>query len=116
MKLKGTDDRKALNKEHTIRPQPGDLWIERVAATYLVVWTDGWYVEYLDHAVHRKTMDDGWTWDTDKPLIRKTVEEFSKMLHYSNTPELGCWCDVSPGQHEWAVQEALANRKKHGGP
>lgn len=89
-----TEARHALNKEHTIRPQVGDVWHEMFCVVYLVIWTDGEHIEYLDHT-HKKDVDRGhWTWTFEKPAIRKTIEAFAKGLHYGSIA--GCWADVVP--------------------
>ena len=104
----------ALDTEHTIRPQPGDLWEEMLCVQFLVVWTDGEFIEYLDAQEHRVPAGDNeWTWDTAKPLKRSTVEEFARMLHYS-TPSMAhkCWASVHPGCMLWAVRASLDARKR----
>lgn len=103
-----------LNIEHTIRPQPGDYWQDMCSPCFLVVWSDGEYMEYLDTDVHRKRIGDyNWTWDTTKPPLRCRIEEFAKQLRYETIPD-SCWADVMPDHpaHRFAVPLALQARKK----
>lgn len=104
----------ALNTEHTIRPQPGDYWHEMFVPIALVVWTDGEYVEYLDRQTHYKSLNaNEWTFDTEKPMIRSTIEEFSKHMHYE-TISNECWVDVIPTSSRMMifVNNALEFKRK----
>lgn len=106
----------ALNTEHTIRPQPCDYWHEMFCPVLLVVWTDGEHVEYLDSTEHHQDCGDGrWTFNTDKPLVRRTVEEFAERLHYqSQAMRSKCWCDVIPKNERLRpiVAAALETRRR----
>ena len=102
----------ALNKEHRIRPQPGDYWHDMYSPILLVVWQDGEHIEYLDYAVHRVGVSGGWKWNVDLPLVRSTYEDFAKrILYQSKSMSELTWCDVIPDRMREYVDGALLNRK-----
>ncbi len=104
----------ALNKEHRIRPQPGDYWHDMYSPILLVVWQDGEHVEYLENIVHYVNVYDGWKWNVDLPPTRSTYEDFAKRILYSIQSEALkdlTWCDVIPDRMREYVDGALLNRK-----
>lgn len=93
-----------LNQHHKQHPQPGDYWVERLFSKVCVV------IQVLpSHVILCSTAKavttDHWTWDLAK-LEMKSKEEFAQYLSYASVPGK-TWCDVRPGQHIWAVEEAL---------
>lgn len=100
------EKQQALNAEHVIRPQPGDYWHEMFAHVFLVVWRDGEHVEVLTCTEHTIDfpLENKWTWNTAKPAIRMTYEEFAAQVR-------DALCDVLPNRCRWAVEAALETRK-----
>ena len=110
----------ALNAEHRIRPRPGDVWHEMYCVLFLVIWTDGEHIEYLDNQNHQKSVDAShWTWTFEKPENRCTVEEFRKRISYGSGERTFCDVFDTAPKHQWAVEEALKTKwgqlfKKYG--
>ena len=102
----------ALNDEHLIRPRPGDMWEEMFCVVYLVIWSDGEHLEYLDAEHKEDAGHHTWRWVFDKPAHRKLITEFAANLRYGSIP--GTWADVHPGNkgHAYAVECALEARQK----
>jgi hypothetical protein len=94
-------DRLTLDKQHSLYPEPGDYWAERLFNGVLVVLR----VTNTEIIICKERKDVGrdyWTWNLNR--VRTVSREyFTNYVRYNVVSER-CWCSVQPKAHMWAVE------------